>query len=104
MELIKVNGDAAILDVETAKNIAEFEKMAKEIKAKEDELKKEILKEMESKGIIKLETEELTISFVSGTERETLNTKALREELPDIYDTYIEIKPVKPSIRIKLKG
>ena len=104
MELIKVNGDAAILDVETAKNIAEFEKMAKEIKAKEDKHKKEILKEMESKGIIKLETEELTISFVSGTERETLNTKALREELPDIYDTYIEIKPVKPSIRIKLKG
>ena len=104
MELIKVNGDAAILDVETAKNIADFEKMAKEIKAKEDELKKEILKEMESKGIIKLETEELTISFVSGTERETLNTKALREELPDIYDTYVEIKPVKPSIRIKLKG
>lgn len=104
MELIKVNGDAAILDVETAKNIADFEKMAKEIKAKEDELKKEILKEMESKGIIKLETEELTISFVSGTTRETLNTKSLKEELPDIYDTYVDIKPVKPSIRIKLKG
>ena len=104
MELITLKDNLAIFDVETAGKIADFEKMAKEIKAKEDELKKEILKEMESKGIIKLESEELTISFVSGTERETLNTKALREELPDIYDTYIEIKPVKPSIRIKLKG
>ena len=104
MELITLKDNLAILDVETAGKIANFEKMAKEIKAKEDELKKEILKEMESKGIIKLETEELTISFVSGTERETLNTKALREELPDIYDTYVDIKPVKPSIRIKLKG
>lgn len=104
MELIKVNGDAAILDVETAKNIADFEKMAKEIKAKEDELKKAILEEMQDKGLIKLETDQLVISFVSGTTRETLNTKSLKEELPDIYDTYIEIKPVKPSIRIKLKG
>lgn len=32
------------------------------------------------------------------------NTKALREELPDIYDTYVKISPVKSSIRIKLKG
>lgn len=104
MELIKVNGDTAILDGETASKIAEFERMTKEIKAKEDELKKAILEEMQDIGLIKLETDELTISFVAGTERETLNTKALREELPDIYDTYIEIKPVKPSIRIKLKG
>lgn len=104
MELITLKDNLAILDVETAGKIADFEKMAKEIKAKEDELKKEILKEMESKGIIKLETEELTISFVSGTTRETLNTKSLKEELPDIYDTYVDIKPVKPSIRIKLKG
>jgi predicted phage-related endonuclease len=104
MELIKLYGEAAILDGTTAKHIAEFEKMAKEIKAKEDELKKEILKEMESKGIIKLDTDELTISYVAPTDRETLDTKALREELPDIYDTYVKISPVKSSIRIKLKG
>jgi predicted phage-related endonuclease len=104
MELIKLYGEAAILDSTTASKIAEFEKMAKEIKAKEDELKKEILKEMESKGIIKLDTDELTISYVAPTDRETLDTKALREELPDIYDTYVKISPVKSSIRIKLKG
>lgn len=104
MELIKLYGEAAILDGTTAKHIAEFEKMAKEIKAKEDELKKAILEEMQDKGLIKLETDELVISFVSGTTRETLNTKSLKEELPDIYDTYVDIKSVKPSIRIKLKG
>lgn len=104
MELITLKDNLAILDVETAGKIADFEKMAKEIKTKEDELKKAILEEMQDKGLIKLETDELVISFVSGTTRETLNTKSLKEELPDIYDTYIEIKPVKPSIRIKLKG
>lgn len=104
MELIKLKDNLAILDVETAGKIADFEKMAKEIKAKEDELKKAILEEMQDKGLIKLETDELVISFVSGTTRETLNTKSLKEELPDIYDTYVDIKSVKPSIRIKLKG
>lgn len=104
MELITLKDNLAILDIETAGKIANFEKMAKEIKAKEDELKKAILEEMQDKGLIKLETDELVISFVSGTTRETLNTKNLKQELPDIYDAYVDIKPVKPSIRIKLKG
>ncbi len=104
MELIKLYGEAAILDGTTAKHIAEFEKMAKEIKEKEDELKKAILAEMESKGVIKLDTDELTIAYVAPTERETPDGKTLREELPDIYDTYVKISPVKSSIRIKLKG
>lgn len=103
MELINVYGEAAILDGTTAKHIAEFEKMAKEIKAKEDTLKAAILAEMESKGVIKLETDELNITYVAPTERETLETKTLREELPDIYDAYVKISPVKASIRIKLK-
>lgn len=104
MELIKLYGEAAILDGTTAKHIAEFERMAKEIKAKEDELKKAILEEMETKNLIKLETDELTISYVAATDRESLDTKALKEELPDIYDTYIKLTPVKSSIRLKLKG
>lgn len=103
MELIKVYGEAAILDGTTAKHIAEFEKMAKDIKAKEDELKKAILTEMESKGIIKLETDELTISYVAATDRETFDSKKLRTDNPDLYDEYIRMSTVKPSIRIKLK-
>lgn len=103
MELIKVYGEAAILDGTTAKHIAEFEKMAKEIKAKEDELKKAILTEMESKGIIKLETDELTISYVAATDRETFDSKKLRTDNPDLYDEYIRMSTIKPSIRIKLK-
>lgn len=103
MELIKVYGEAAILDGTTAKHIAEFEKMAKDIKAKEDELKKAILAEMESKGIIKLETDELTISYVASTDRETFDSKKLRSDNPDLYDEYIRMSTVKPSIRIKLK-
>lgn len=102
--LILVAGDVAILDAETAHNIAEFERQVKELKDKEDALKRAILEEMESKGVIKLDTDTLTITYVAPTERETLDSKTLREELPDIYDAYVKISPVKSSIRIKVKG
>lgn len=104
MDLITIKDETAILDRETATKIAEFEQMAKEIKAKEDELKKAILKEMETKQLIKLDTDNLTITYIAPSERESLDSKTLREELPDIYDAYVKISPVKPSIRIKLKG
>ena len=103
MDLITLNNDVAILDIEVSKKIAEFERQVKEIKAKEDELKQAILAEMESKNIIKLDTDALAITYVAPTTRETLDSKALKEELPDIYDTYVKISPVKASVRLKLK-
>ena len=103
MELIKIENEVAVLDVETSKKIAEFEKAIKEIKEKEDELKQSILNEMESKRIIKLETDDLVISYVAPTERETLDTKKLREEQPDLYDEYVKFSTVKSSIRLKVK-
>lgn len=103
-ELITVTETGAILNPDTAGKIADFERVAKEVKEREDELKKAILAEMESKGVIKLDTDDLTISYIAPTDRETLDSKTLREELPDIYDAYIKISPVKSSIRIKVKG
>lgn len=102
-ELIKIDNGAALLDPITIKDLAILETEAKRIKAKADELKAAILAEMESKNIIKIDNDILTISYIASTDRETLDSKKLRAELPDIYDEYIEIKPVKASIRIKVK-
>jgi len=102
-ELITVSQGVALLDAQTAVRIAEFERKMKEIKEAEDELKAAILEEMEEKNILKIQTDEMTISFVAGTERETLDSKQLKADHPDLYDSYIKLTPVKPSIRIKLK-
>ena len=53
MELIRVENGLNILEEETSKKIAEFERQLKDIKAKEDELKQAILEEMESKNLSK---------------------------------------------------
>lgn len=103
MELIKVENEIGILDTEVSKKVAEFEKAIKEIKEKEEELKQNILSEMESKNILKLETDDLTITYIAPAERETFDSKKIREENSDLYDEYVKFSPVKSSIRVKVK-
>lgn len=91
------------LNAETSIELAKFETQIKELKEKEEELKEMILEEMTEKGILKLDTPELTITRKMPTTRESLDTKALKAELPDIYDTYVNISNVKGSITIKVK-
>ena len=101
-ELIVYEGNTALLNPDVAVKLAEFERMAKEVKAKQDELKQRILEEMESKGIVSIKSPELTISYVAPSTRETFDIKAFRKGHPDLYDEYVNISMVKSSVRMKV--
>ena len=101
--LIVVEQNTALLKPEIASKLAEFERMAKEIKSKYDELKQRILAEMEEHGILKIDTDELTITYVAETSRETFDSKTFRKENPDLYDEYVKISTVSASVRMKVK-
>lgn len=103
MNLIKIENETALLNADVSKKIADFEKQLKAIKEQEDILKQEILGEMEAKGIIKIETDDLMISYVASSDRETFDSKTFKEEHQDLYDDYVKMTPVKSSIRIKVK-
>lgn len=103
MELISLENNRILLNEDISKEIAEFETQIKELKAKEDELKKALLNEMEEKNILKVENDDITITYVAPTDRESFNSKKFREDYSDLYDEYVEIKPVSSSIRIKVK-
>lgn len=102
-ELIKIENGVALLDVETSAKIAEFERRMKDLKEAEDELKKNILGEMETKGILKVETDELTISYIASTDRETFDSKRFKADHADLFDEYVKMTPVKASVRVKIK-
>lgn len=87
----------------TSCQIANFESQIKELKKQEDELKAAILEEMKSKGLVKIETEELAISYVDSFDKEKFDNKKLKEDYPNLYDQYVSMSTVKPSIRIKVK-
>lgn len=104
MELIKIDKEGNVALSETiGSQLANFEKQLKEINDQEAKLKTAILEEMEKRGIIKLESEDLTITYYSPTDRETFNKESFREDHPDMYDEYVTFTPVKSSIRIKVK-
>lgn len=103
MELITKENNNVQLNSEISLKIANFEKQVKAIKEAEDKLKAQILEEMEKYNITKLDTEELTITYVAPTYRETFDSKKLRADNEELYNKYISLSSVKSSIRIKVK-
>lgn len=101
--MIELRDGIPVLSGQTACQIAEFMKKVKDIKEEEKSLKNAILTEMEAYGVIKVDTPEMVITYVAPADREKLDTKSLKEELPDIYDSYVTMSPVSASVRIKVK-
>ena len=103
MDLIKFENNVLVLDKETSQKIAEFEKAIKDMQEKEKALKEAILNEMEAKNIIKIDTPELSITYVAETSKETFDTKLFKADNPDLYDSYVKMSTVKSSLRLKVK-
>jgi regulator of replication initiation timing len=102
-KLIRIEQNIALLSPEISSKLAEFERQAEEIKAKQKELKDRILAEMEEHGILKIETDELSINYVAPYSKESFDSKAFRKDNPDLYDQYVKISTVSASVRMKVK-
>lgn len=88
---------------EVCEKIVSLEKQAKEIKRQQDSMKAEILDAMQKYGVLKLDNEFLKIAFVPEHDAERFDSKTFKDENPDVYDMYVRISKVKPSIRITVK-
>lgn len=86
-----------------ANELISIDKEERELKEKKEKIREIILKEMEEKNILKLENENISITYKIPTERETFRTAKFKKDLPDLYDTYVEFTPVKGSLLIKIK-
>ena len=100
-ELMIVDGG---LTLQVAEEIANLEKTFKELEAREKEVKAKLREIMEEHDIKKIDNDFLTISRVPGSMTEKLDTEALKEELPDIYDTYVKMSPRAGYVKITVKG
>lgn len=102
-EIIKVENNTAVISSEFSKQVAYIKEQLKELKKIDDEYTAMIQKAMEQYKIVKIENSDLVINYIQGTDRETFDSKAFKQDNPDIYDEYVKITPVKPTIRIKVK-
>ena len=53
--------------------------------------------------MIQIDIGELLISYVPATDRESLDTKLLKKECPDVYNEYVKISEVKSSVRVNVR-
>lgn len=102
-DLVKLENGEYGLVAETVNTILDIENKIKELKALQDGYKETLLKAMEENNVIKIDNDNLLVTYIAPTQRETLDSKTLKEELPDIYDSYVKFTDVKSSIRIKIK-
>lgn len=100
--IVKKEDNYQLLNIVTSE-LKMIEEEKKELIRKEKTIREKLLKEMEEKNILKLENENISITYKAPTERETFRTKDFKKDLPDLYDTYVEFTPVKSSLVIKIK-
>lgn len=102
-ELIKFEKGEFLLLEDAVTTITTIENEIKRLKEIQENYKEQLLRVMEEQGIFKIEIPELVITRKEQTFRESLDSKTLKNDLPDIYDTYCRISSVKGSLTIKVK-
>ena len=85
--------------------IASMEKQIKTITAQRDELKEKMLEVMRENNCDKVEIDgKVLITRVAATTRESLDSKSLKADNPDLYAKYLKISPVKESLKITVRS
>lgn len=82
--------------------IEEVELQKKELDEKQKEMREVAKEAMERSGITKFQNDVLTITYIKPTTRNSIDSKALKADFPDIAKRYTKTSDVAASIRIKL--
>lgn len=102
-ELMKIENGAAVLLEEVENNLIGWQQSIKALQECVDEVKAQIMRDMELNGVIKIETEHLLINYIAETEKETFQSKKFKTEQRELYDEYCKLTKVAPQVRIKVK-
>ena len=102
-EMIVFENGNAVITKEVLDQIAVIDTQMKFYDTQYKALKEQLKEKMEEAGIVKIEMPDVDITYVGPTQRESLDSKALRAEDPEIYNKFIKKSDVESSIRIKVK-
>lgn len=94
------------LETVPQKELQVFEDILLQMQALEtvaDSYRTRIKEEMERRGILNLQVGRVKITLVPATIRQSFDTKAFKQDDPDLYSIYLKNAEVKPSLRITVK-
>lgn len=99
-ELVVIENNEIMVDTETINKIKDFKKIKAQMDLLEKELNKSLKEAMEKVGLKKFIINGLCATIKEGTTRTTVNSKRLKEEVPDIYEAYSKTTPVSSSLTL----
>ena len=85
------------------REIAELDRMKKQLEAKDKVVRQELQEAMDKYGIKKFENDILKVTYVEPTTRTTIDSARLKKELPAVAEKYTKTSQVKGSVRIEVK-
>lgn len=101
---VEIN-DQQLTEIEELEQLIKMlDGQVKAAKQKQDELKGALLQEMETRGLKSFEKGNLKITYVAPSTRTTLDSKAIKEKYPAIYEAHLKETEIKASLKITLKG
>lgn len=99
--------DNGELDVasDVKKTIYAIESEIKKLTEIKENYKQALIKEIEDRGLLKcnISNELFTLTYKGASTRESLDSKSLKADMPEIYNEYVKISNVSSSISVKLK-
>jgi predicted phage-related endonuclease len=101
-ELVKIEDNQIVIANETIEKIKNFQKLKAEMDLIEKDLKQQLKDKMEEVGLKKFIVNGLCATIKNATTRTTLDSKKLKEELPDIYEEYSKTTEVASSISLTI--
>ena len=84
--------------------IKNLDQQKKEVQAKQEELKKALIQEMEERNLKTFEKNGVKITYVAPGTRITLDSKGIKEKYPNIYKEFSKTSETSASLRITMKG
>ena len=101
-ELIKIENENLIVNEEYVRKYKEFLKLKDYIELADKEIKQGAKDYMEATGKTNITAGGLSFEYRKGTSRTTIDSKKLKEELPDIFEEYSKTSEVSSSVVIKV--
>lgn len=102
-QMVKYENGVMTVATAVCQQIALFKQKALEVELMEKELKQRIKECMEEHGVTEFENDFLKVSYRKASTRTTVDSKKLKEELPDIYEAYTKTSNVASSIVMEVK-
>ena len=102
-ELVKIENGKIVVAQEFTSEYAKFEKIRLDMELKSKQVKEALKKAMEENNTLTYEDDFVKFVYRKASTRTTIDSKKLKEELPDIYEEYSKTSNVSSSVILEVK-